>query len=132
MKHQGLFRNIPQQSGMTLWGLTAVLSVLVFAAYIGMQLVPVYLTHSAVLNAVNDGLNNSNLRNVTRPAFMRSLRGQMAMDNIDDLVNWNKAISPRRERQLYSVHIKYQRLVPLFSNISLLVDFDETVERQIR
>jgi hypothetical protein len=58
--------------------------VIIFVAFIFMNLLPIYSNHTAVRNAVNDGLDKSN-----------------------------------------------PRAVPLFENISLLVKFDDSIQRPV-
>ena len=59
------------------------------------------------------------------------MRPQMLMDDVDDVADWGKSITVKRDKKLVTVNLNYQRVVPLFDNISLLVHFDDSVERSV-
>ncbi|MBT5558717.1 MAG: DUF4845 domain-containing protein [Proteobacteria bacterium] len=123
--------SINKQKGISLWAMLFTISVIVFAAFVFMNLLPVYSNHSSVKNAVNDGLDKSNLRAVTAFGLLRNMRPQMLMDDVDDVADWGKSITVKRDKKLVTVNLNYQRVVPLFDNISLLVHFDDSVERSV-
>jgi hypothetical protein len=125
------FTSIRRQKGISLWALVFTLSVIVFAAFIFMNLLPVYSNHSSVKNAVNDGLDKSNLRAITQVGLLRNMNAQMQMDDVDDIADWPKSIKVRREKSMITVNLNYQRVVPLFENISLLIDIDDTIQRPV-
>jgi hypothetical protein len=125
------FSSINKQKGISLWAMIFTISVIVFAAFIFMNLLPVYSGHNSVKNAVNGGLDKSNLRAVTTFGLLRNMRAQMAMDDTDDLADWGKSVTLKRDKKLVTVNLNYQRVVPLFDNISLLVHFDDTIERSV-
>ena len=122
---------INRQKGAGLRGLIITLVVIGFAAYIVMSLLPVYINHSSVTNAVNSGLEQSNLRTITRRALIQNMSQQLLMDDVYDLVEWDKALIVERTRRNVTVNLNYQRVIPLFNNISLLVNFDEGFERAV-
>jgi hypothetical protein len=122
---------INRQKGNGLKGMIITLGVIVFAAYLMMNLLPVYTNHSSVMNAVNSGLDQSNLRTITRRALIQNMNQQLLMDGVYDLVDWDKALIVERTRQNVTVNLNYQRVVPLFNKISLLVSFDERFERTV-
>jgi hypothetical protein len=107
------------------------ISVIIFAAFIFMNLLPIYSNHTAVRNAVNDGLDKSNLRAITNIGFLRNLRVQMLMDDADDLTDWGDLVKVQREKNLVTVKFNYQRAVPLFENISLPFKFDDSIQRPV-
>ena len=122
---------ITRQKGVGLRGLIITLGVIGFAAYIVMNLLPIYTNHSSVTNAVNSGLDQSNLRTITSRALIQSMNQQLLMDDVYDLVDWDEALVVERNRQNVTVNLNYQRVIPLFKNISLLVSFDEGFERAV-
>jgi uncharacterized protein DUF4845 len=116
-----------QQRGMTMWGLLFVLGVLAFVLFIGFKLFPPYLEDFKVKAAL-DSL-------ARQPDFSSMSRGDMAgaLDkrfDIDDItgVNLSKDLTVETQGRLKRVRIRYEKVVPIVANISLLLEFEHSKE----
>lgn len=119
---------IKKQSGWTMWSMLFTLSVLGFFAYIAMQLVPVYSANSNMKNAMKISLRDVDVNTVTRSQITRAMMQQLYLDgNIDDL-NLKNDLKITRDRVNLSMVVDYKNIVPLFANISLLVEFKPTLK----
>lgn len=124
------FKNAQKQGGWTMWGLIIVLGLIIFFGYIIMKLVPVYSQHSNLKNAVEVSFDDSgNLKTMQRSAFIRSLRKQLYIDGSHKAVDYKNDVTFKRGRKGVTVNLDYDRKVPLFYNISLAVDFNESMTR---
>ena len=57
---------------------------------------------------------------------------QMVIDDTDLLTDWKKAVSYRKTRDKVVFTIRYDRVVPLYDNISLLISFNNVMEISTR
>ena len=119
-----------KQAGMTMWGIIFLLSMLVFFGYIIMQLVPVYSENSNVKNAMEVAFDNSgNVRTVSKSSYLKAVQRQLYLDGAHKSVDFKKDLNFKRDKKGVTASIAYERIVPLFHNINLMVDFDEAVTR---
>ncbi len=120
--------NISRQAGWTFWSLAFTLGVLSFFAYIGMQLVPIYSTNSSVEKAMQQSLEGQNLKTVRRADILLKMSRQLLLDGSQQAVNFKKDLVMQRTRSLFILEVEYQRIVPVFGNISVLVTFHPRFE----
>ena len=125
------FSNIKNQAGWTFWSIFFVLSVILFFAYVGMQLVPVYTTNSGVINAMERSLDNQDLAKMTRRTVIRKVDSQLFLDENHLLLNYKTDLKVRRSRREFIVETHYKREIPLFFNLSLVASFDNIVKRPL-
>lgn len=105
-----------QQAGMTFWGTLIVLSALALLGTVGMKTLPAYLEFNAVKSAIKKISRDSGYgasKNDVAAAFNR----QASIDNITSI----KGAELRQEGDRISA--EYQVVVPLFGNVSVLLDF---------
>ena len=121
-----------RQQGWTFWSALFVASVVVFFAYIGMQLVPVYANNASVRNAMVQAMDESDLRRVTRSQIIRSLNQQLYLDETHRILDYKRDLKIGRSRSQFVMEINYQREIHLFHNMSLLVSFDNREERALQ
>lgn len=119
------------QGGWTFWGLAFVLSVLGLFGYIIMQLVPVYSANRNVQNAMQVALNNADTRAISRAKVIRGMQAQLYLDGSDKLINYKKDLKVKRKGQNIVLEVSYSQEVPLFYNLSLKAQFDNTAQRKI-
>ncbi len=120
-----------RQAGWTFWSLLFTLSVLVFFAYVVIQLVPVYSANENIKNAMNQSVDDEDLLKVNRTTIVRNLDAQLYLDGSHKLLDYKTDLVVRRSRQVFAVETHYQREIPMFFNISLLLKFDNVVEREL-
>ncbi len=114
-----------KQKGLTLIGFGIVLVLVVFFAYVGMRLVPLYLEYHAVVGAM-DRLQEDPMSGRLSPAairerIMRSLYVSYATNNID-----RNDIQVKRQDGV-QVRVAYEVRRPMIGNVDVVVSFDRTV-----
>ncbi len=114
-----------KQQGLTLIGFALVLALVVFFAYVGMRLVPLYLEYHAVVGAM-ERLQEDPMAARLSPAairerIMRSLYVSYATDNVQ-----RNDIQVKRQDGV-QVRVAYEVRKPLVGNIDVVVSFDRTV-----
>ncbi len=120
--------NISRQAGWTFWSLAFTLGVLSFFAYVGMQLVPIYSTNSSIEKAMSQSLEGENLKTVRRADITLKMSRQLLLDGSQQAIDFKKDLTMQRTRSLFILEAEYERTVPLFGNISVLVDFHPRFE----
>ena len=119
------------QGGWTFWSAMFVMFVLGFCAYLGMQLVPIYATNHNVQNSMNRSLEEADPKSITRAYVIRKMDAQLYLDGSHHTLNYKKDLTVKRLRSKILVEVKYQREIPLFNNMSLLVRFENQAEKRI-
>ncbi len=119
------------QKGWTFWSLLFTLSVVFIAAYIGMQLVPVYASNQNVVNALEISLDGKNLRTITRNQIIKGVRDQLYIDGTTDLLNFKDDFKVARNRERLVVEATYNREIPLVGNLVLVAKFNPRAECQL-
>lgn len=123
MKYRTELKSIKAQAGWTFWSLAFTLSTLMFFAYVGMQLVPVYSANNNVQNAINLSVEGSDLRRVNRTEIIKRIRAQLYLDGAHEMLDFKDDLKVSRSRNRFVVEAIYERKIPLFANISVAVDF---------
>jgi hypothetical protein len=117
---------IRKQSGLTLIGFLIVLSVVLFFAYAGMRVVPMYLEYHALGNAMNrlaEEPGSSKLPpNKIKEKISRSLWASYANNNIKPA---HMRISKKSNG--VNVRVKYEIREPFLGNIDIVGKFDRSV-----
>ena len=121
-----------KQEGWTMVGLLLVIAVVMFFAYIVMKLVPVYLDNEEVKHAMEVGLTKGDPKLQTRNTIIRNMYSQMVIDDTDLLTDWKNAVSYKKTRDKVVFTNRYDRVVPLYDNISLLISFNNVMEISTR
>lgn len=117
-----------RQAGWTFWSLAFTMGVIMFFAYVGMQLVPVYSTNQNIKNAMVVAVEGSDLRKVSRGQIIERMNRQLYMDSSHEVLDYKNDLKVKRSRNQFTVEAIYEAKVPLFSNISVTVDFNPKIE----
>ena len=127
-------KSLHYQRGATFWSMTFVLAVLGFAAFVGMQLVPVYNANGNIKNAMSLTLDDfgADLMTAKRSQIQDRMDNQLYLDGSHNVLNYKKDLKMRRSDQKFILETSYTRIVPLFFNLSLLVEFENIVERDLK
>jgi len=118
--------NKGSQKGLTLIGFLIVLCVVLFFAYAGMRIVPMYLEYHALINAMdklaNDPMSKSMPAYKIKQSIQMSLWASYASNNIK---NENIRISKKSDG--VNVRVAYEVREDFLGNIDLVGSFDRTV-----
>lgn len=121
-----------KQQGMTVIGMMLTAAVVIMLGVVLMRIVPVYLEHYTIVHAIEslsdtpkEELTDNAMGNieVLKTRFTRQLDVSSVYNFKPDEFSVT-AVSPG----LYKVTLKYQVIKPLFSNIQLLMIFDDEKE----
>ena len=119
------------QSGWTFWSLLFVMGVMLFTAYVGMQLVPVYSSNENIKNAMENAIADKNLLRINRNSIVKGMKAQLFLDGNNKVINYATDVTVERSERQFIFTTSYEREVPLFFNLSLLVRFDNVIERDL-
>lgn len=130
MKPIAQFRRARDQEGASLWLVLLFVIVLGFAAVFGLKLIPVYLewwkVQRAVEGAMQAGVESASRREI-KAAIIRRL-------NIDEVrriteVTFDEFMTIDKRGNRVTVEINYDRVEPLFGNLSILAHFEKSITR---
>ena len=117
-----------RQRGVTLIGWVILLIPFAVLGYAGIKLVPIYLNYMSVARSVtqtaaefkggDSGGNEQSIRSALGKHF------DIESINFPDV----KDVSIKRDGTHWVIEAKYQDVVPLFFNVSLLLDFDKAAD----
>jgi len=110
-----------KQRGMGFAGVLALLIGIIFLAIIGMKMVPAYLEFFAIKKAVAAITQGGQLRNATVADVRKAFELRQAIDDFTAV--GPKDIEITKDGSEIVVSFAYEKRIPLFYNISLLIDF---------
>ncbi len=113
------------QKGLTFWSLCFVLGVLAFVLFVGFKLIPPYLTDMNISKALEQLSKQSDVGSMSKGEAGEVLRKQFEIDGIEGAIKLDKdfTIEPRGKGQKL-LRIRYEEVIPLFANMSILIEFD--------
>jgi len=109
------------QQGMSAIGVLIVLILVVFAALIGMRVTPAYIEYFAIKKAVAAISESGELRGATAADVRKAFERRQAIDDFGEVGPKDLEITKNGNELIIS--FAYEKRVPLFYNISLLIDF---------
>ena len=118
--------NIRKHRGLTLLGFLIVLAVVLFFAYAGMRVIPMYLEYHALVTALDklqdDPASKSLPANKIKQSIKDSLWASYASNNIK-----NEHIRISKKSDGINVRVAYEVRSDFLANIDLIGSFDRTV-----
>lgn len=115
------------QRGMTLWGTTFVLGVLAFAVFLILKLFPVYMQDFKVKKALQSVAAQPGAGALSKPEIVEALYKRFMVDDIEHVKpERDLVIEQSGKRKVY--RLNYEAVVPLFYNVSALIEFQHAQE----
>jgi hypothetical protein len=115
-----------RQRGATLIGIVVILAILGFALYAGIRLVPVYFEYMAVARAL-DQTAKEHAGSPTSPVDLRnSLERRWIVEDIHSIQP--KEVEIKKAGSGFTMRAWYRAEAPFVYNVSLVADFDKTVQ----
>jgi len=68
---------------------------------------------------------------VNRTAIVRNLNAQLYLDGSNKLLDYKTDLVVKRSKQTFTIETHYQREIPMFYNIHMLVKFDNVLEKEL-
>lgn len=118
------------QKGMTFWSLLFVLGVLAFFLFVGFKLFPPYLDDFKLKSALDSLVKQPDVGSLSKAAMADSLRKRFDIDNIG-YVDPVKDLSLENRGRVRVIRVRYQPVIPLMFNVSVLLEFDHTREVRV-
>lgn len=116
-----------RERGMTFWGLLFVLGVLAFSLFILFKLIPPYNTDFKIKSALDSLARQPDVASMTKGDIATSMGKRFDIDMVEGVNIGNSlTVEPRGRNKV--IRMRYENVVPLFGNISLLLEFDHAVE----
>jgi len=116
---------IRKQNGLTLIGFAIVLVLVVFFAYVGMRIVPLYLEYNAVVSALNELQKDPGAKSMSPEKIKSNIINRLWVSYASDNVQ-RKHIRVTRSDGV-KVRVAYEVRRPLLGNIDLMLSFDRAV-----
>lgn len=118
--------NVRKQEGLTLIGFLIVLVIVLFFAYAGMRVVPMYLEYHALTNAMAKLEDDPYAKGMTptkiKESITTSLWASYASNNIK-----KEHIHISKKSGGVNVRVAYEIRKPFIANIDIIGKFDRTV-----
>lgn len=111
-----------KQKGASLSSLLVWSVVLIFISILGMKLIPVYMEYGTIKKALTTIAKDPAFQDTPPGQIRLSFDKRAQIDNIKVINGKDIEISLEKEGKVLSV--KYSVKTPLFSNISLVIDFE--------
>ncbi len=113
-----------RQRGATFLGIVVILGIIGFALYGGIRVAPLYLEYMAVVRALEQTAKENS--GPTSPQVLRNaLQRRWTIETIDSIQP--KDIEIKRAGTGFSMRAWYRAERPFIGNVSLVADFDKTV-----
>jgi hypothetical protein len=116
-----------KQAGLTMWGLTIVIALIVFFTLLTLKLLPPYLENAKVHTALKSLSRQPGIGVAPPEELMAMLQKRFDVDDIDR-VDLRKALKIEAKNKVKTITVSYETRVPLAYNISVLLEFSNSVE----
>ena len=116
-----------KQTGISFWGLLVVAGVLIFFLLMFFKLLPSYIEHAKVKTAITGISQQPNAINMEKGEIKAALQRRLDIDDVND-VDLSKSLFVEKKPGVTVIRVTYERRIPLFYNISALLDFNDSVQ----
>ena len=113
------------ERGMTIWGMAIIVLLVGFFALMALKLVPPYMQNFKIKTALAELKNQAG--GMSREEIVNALQKRFDVDDVDN-VDPRTALKIESGNRVRILRIAYQVKVPLFYNVSALIDFNDSVE----
>jgi hypothetical protein len=110
------YRQSKTQRGMSFWGTIVVLAALVFIGTFLLKSIPAYVEFNSVRTAVKS-IANASSGELNKKEITDAFNRQAAIDSIESVSGRDLRIEGG------AIVAEYQKVIPLFGNMSILLDF---------
>jgi hypothetical protein len=111
-----------RQRGVTFIGMVFIAGLIVFAAIIGLKLIPAYIEYATVVNILREMAHSPDARTATPKDFQTSFRKRTQIDAIETIKPEDIEID--REGDQVVIRANYSVKIKLFGNLNACIDFE--------
>lgn len=115
-----------KQKGITLISMIFILGLIAFFTLLVLKVSPIYMNHSKVVHALETLKNRTDIEKKSKYEVWSSLQKQFNMNYVYAVKKKDVKITTRGG--YLKVQIKYHIKKPLVGNLSVWVDFDDSIE----
>jgi hypothetical protein len=117
-----------KQRGITFIGLVLMIAAGLFILVIAMKLAPAYIEFFNVKNAITKIGNDAGFADMSKKEIVDSFDKSASIDDIQAVQGHDlEVIKDDSGKQVVS--IDYQKVVPIFGNVSALIDFSASTDK---
>ncbi|MCF6225200.1 MAG: DUF4845 domain-containing protein [Xanthomonadales bacterium] len=113
-----------QQKGITLIGFLIVLSLTVFVAFMGIKIVPVYIDHYSVIQAMKGVQKEPGIQTATPGKIKDLFFRRLYVSYVDGVEAGHVKVSRANGRTLT---VKYSVQKQMVGNVDIIIHFDDSV-----
>lgn len=118
--------NIRKQNGLTLIGFFIVLTMVLFFAYAGMRVIPMYLEYYSLVHAMDTMKSEPKAKTMSPGQIKQNLRTKLWVSYSDNNIQ-DKHIRISKKTNGINVRVKYEVRKPFLGNIDIIGHFDRSV-----
>jgi hypothetical protein len=115
-----------RQRGATFLGMMTIVAILGFALYGGIRLAPLYLEYMGIVKALEQTAKEHSDGTTSPDQLRTSLDRRWTIEDFKSIQPKNVEI--KRTSAGYTMRAYYQAKTPFVGNVSLVADFDKTVD----
>lgn len=117
-----------RQQGLTMMGFLTLAIVSVFVALLGFKVLPAYLEYFSIQRALSGMAHDMDLQTATPKEIRSSFDRRAAVDNINVISGQELDIDKEGNQAVVSAN--YAQKIPLFTNISLYIEFEASTAKR--
>ncbi len=121
--------NRKYQNGATMWSWLTIMVMVGFLGMLAFKVVPIYFEHRVVRAALQDVVDSREFVNMSNKSILRSIQSRMTINNVRTIDA--KSFTAKRDRTGDKfILVKYDVKVPIMSNLSAVVEFNEEIRKK--
>jgi hypothetical protein len=121
-----MLASLNKQRGLTFISIALILGLIAFFTLLILKIAPIYINHSRVVNALAAVEATTDITTKTKQEIKTSLEKRFDMNYVEHVKP--EDIKIIAQPGYVSVNIDYERVEPIFGNLSVLVEFHEGFE----
>lgn len=115
-----------KQRGVTAMGWLVILGLIAFFVFIGLKLLPVYIENFSVVSSIKSLKSEPQVTQKTSAQILTLIDRRFQINDVENASRKNITIT--KKPGVLTVSCKYSVTKKLFGPLSIVADFDETVE----
>ena len=119
-------QSIKRQSGVTAIGWLVILGLIGFFVFIGLKLFPIYSENFTINSILRDMKREDGVPNMSKNQIISLITKRLDINYVTTITRKN--IKVRKSGGTVRINIKYTVKKELFGDLSLLAEFDDSVE----
>lgn len=117
---------VARQRGVTAIGWLIILALIAFFVFLGLKLFPMFAENLSVVSSLESLQREPSITKKSNPEIMKLIERRFSINNVENASRKNISIS--RAGGVLTINCQYEVVQKLGGPISVLAEFDETVE----